>query len=133
MSQENVNLVLGLMPASDVDIAPGFRAPIMHPDFQCTAALFGSVTSYGGGTDSVRAFWLDWLAPSATYRTETEQAIDLGDRILQFGLEFGRRKGSREEVEGKNAALWSFRDGKVVRFDACAGRGEALKAVGLSE
>jgi ketosteroid isomerase-like protein len=83
------------------------------------------------GIDSFRAFWRDWLAPWATYRTETDEAVDLGDRVLQFAREFGRRKGGMEEIKGNNAALWTFRDGKVVRFDAYVDRTEARRAAGL--
>jgi ketosteroid isomerase-like protein len=146
MSQENVEVVRGLMLAPDVDIAALFRdddrwsavvevvAPILHSDFECTAKLFGSETrNYGRGPDGFRAFWLDWTAPWATYRTETEKITDLGDRVLQFGREFGRREGSTREVKAFNAAVWTFRDGKVVGFDAYADRAEALKAVGLAE
>jgi ketosteroid isomerase-like protein len=142
MSQENVDQVMGLMLAPDVDIAPLFRddkmwaalvevvAPLVHPDFECTATLLGPATTYGG-VDGFRAFWLDWIAPWVTYRSETEEIFDLGDRVLQFSREFGRREGSTEEVKGSNAAVWTFRDGKIVGFDAYSDRAVALKAVGL--
>jgi len=145
MSQENVELVLGSIPASNVDIAPFFRddemwarlaaawTRFLHSDFQCTAALFGSEISYGVGIDSFRALWLDWLAPWETYRTETEETIDLGDRVVWLGLDFGRRKGSTAEVKGDVAVLWTFRDGKVARWDGYTDRAEALKAVGLAK
>jgi ketosteroid isomerase-like protein len=142
MSRQNVEIVSSLMLAPDVDLAPLFRddemwtalvefvAPVVHPEFECAAHLLGPETSYVG-TDGFRAFWLDWLAPWETYRSETEEMIDLGDRVLQFALEFGRRVGSAQEVHGKNAALWTIRDGKILRFDAYADRARALKAVGL--
>ena len=145
MSQEYVELVLGLIPASNVDIAPFFRddemwarqaaalTPVLHSDFQCTAALFGSEISYGVGIDGFRALWLDWLAPWETYRAEPEKAIDLGDRVLWLGLDFGRRKGSAEEVRAKIAVVWTFRDGKVVRWEGYADRAQALKGVGLED
>ena len=144
MSQENVEIVRSLMLAPEVDLAPLFRndemwaalvefvAPVVAPDFECTANLLGPETSYAG-VDGFRAFWLDWLAPWETYRSETEKMIDLGNRVLQLAVEFGRRVGSAQEVQGKNAALWTIRDGKVLRFDAYADRARALKAVGLEE
>jgi len=133
-----------LIPAHNVDVAPLVRddkmwarlaaawTRFLHSDFQCTAALFGSEISYGVGIDGFRALWLDWLAPWETYRTEPEKAIDLGDRVLWLGLDFGHRKGSAEEVRAKIAVVWTFRDGKVVRWDGYADRDEALKAVGLA-
>jgi ketosteroid isomerase-like protein len=145
MSRENVDLVLGLMLAPDVDIAPLFRddemwaalvdvvAPLIHREFECTGTLFGTETTYGGGVDGFRSFWLDWTAPWVTYRSETEEIFDLEDRVLQFAREFGRRDGNTEEVMGSNAAVWTFRDGKIVRFDAYADRAVARKAAGLAE
>jgi ketosteroid isomerase-like protein len=142
MPQANEELVLRSIPAPDVDIAPLFRddemwasvsaafAPVLHADFRCTAALFGSEISYVG-IDGFRALWLDWLAPWATYRTETEETIDLGDRVVWLGLDFGRRKGSTGDVKGDVAVLWTFRDGKVVRWDGYTDRAAALKDVGL--
>jgi ketosteroid isomerase-like protein len=114
--------------------AASLIAPLLHPDFECTATLFGTETrSYGGGPEGFRAFWLDWTGPWAAYRTERERITDLGDRVLDFGREFGRRVGSTREVKAFNAAVWTFRDGKVVGFDAYADRAGALKAVGLEE
>jgi len=146
VSQENVEIVRSFSLGPDVDIAPLFRdderwataasliAPLLHPDFECTATLFGTETrSYGGGPEGFRAFWLDWTGPWATYRTERERITDLGDRVLDFGREFGRREGSAREVKAFNAAVWTFRDGKVVGFDAYANRDEAFKAVGIEE
>jgi ketosteroid isomerase-like protein len=144
MSQENVDIVKGLILAPDVDFVPLFRddemwaalvegiASLVHPDFVCTATLFGPEIAYHG-VDGFRAFWLDWMAPWATYRSESEELIDLGDQVLQFAREFGRRAGGTEEVKGDNAAVWTFRDEKVVRFDAYADRARALKVLGLAE
>ena len=146
MSQENVEIVKSFSLGPEEDIAGLFRdddtwaatssliAPLLHADFEATATLFGSETrSYGRGPEGFRAFWLDWTAPWATYRTVRERTTDLGDRVLDFGREFGRREGSAREVEAFNAAIWTFRDGKIVGFDAYADRAEALRAVGLEE
>jgi ketosteroid isomerase-like protein len=44
-----------------------------------------------------------------------------------------RGRGSRVEVDGRMSALWTFRDGKVVRFEWFHEPAEALEAIGLSE
>jgi ketosteroid isomerase-like protein len=146
VSQENVELVLTLMPDPDADIAPLFRddemwtavvdafASLLHPDFECIASLLGIERRYGGGgADSFRAFWLDWMVPWETYRTDTQETIDFGERVLQLAREFGRRRGSAEEIRGDNAAIWTFRGDKILRFHAYSDRAEALNAVGLEE
>jgi ketosteroid isomerase-like protein len=142
MSQENVELVLGLYEA--VDYVPLVRddnrwagqaealAPFVHADFECFMYAFGSEKRYAG-LDGLRAFLLDWTAPWATYRMEIEKAIDLGERVLLLNRDRGLREGSTQEVAGRIAALFTVRDGKVARLDAYTTRAEALEAVGLSE
>ena len=144
MSQENVELVQGLMLGPDVDIAPLFRdddaweavlagvADLIHPDFKCASTLLGIEREYVG-VEGFRAFWLDWLAPWESYRTETEEITDLGDEVLQFAIEFGRRPGATAEARGDNASVWTLREGKVIRFHGYSARAEALRAVGLAE
>jgi len=136
--------VLGLMLGPDVDIAPLFRdddtwralvagvADLIHPDFKCASTLLGIETECAG-VEGFRAFWLDWLAPWDSYRTETEEITDLGDEVLQFAIEFGRRPGTSAEARGDNASVWTFREGKIIRFHGYSARAEALKAVGLAE
>jgi hypothetical protein len=143
VSQENVEIVLGLTAfGPDVDIAPLFRdddtwralvagvADLIHPDFKCASTVLGTEREYVG-VEGFRTFWLDWLAPWESYRTETEEITDLGDDVLQFAIEFGRRPGATAEARGDNASGWMFRARKLIRFHSA--RTDALKAVGLAE
>jgi hypothetical protein len=144
MSQENVNLVMGLYPAPDVNIAQQYRddtlwaeqakalAPFIHADFDCVMYEFGRERRYAG-LDGLRAFMLDWMAPWVAYRIEIEEAIDLGERVLLLNHDHGRREGSTQEIRGRLAAVFTIRDGKVARLDTYMTRADALKAVGLSE
>jgi ketosteroid isomerase-like protein len=144
MSQENVELVRGLFEAPDVDYASLYRddgrwagqaealAPFVHADLECVMYAFGSEKRYAG-LDGLRAFMLDWMAPWTTYRIETEKAVDLGERVLLLNRDRGLRDGSTQEVEGRIAAVFTVRDGKVARIDAYTTRADALEAVGLSE
>jgi ketosteroid isomerase-like protein len=144
MSQENVELVRGLFEAPDVDYASLYRdagrwagqvealAPFVHADLECVMYAFGSEKRYTG-LDGLRAFMLDWMAPWTTYRIETEKAVDLGERVLLLNRDRGLREGSTQEVEGRIAAVFTLRDGKVARIDAYTTRADALEAVGLSE
>src|SRR5689334_16938636 len=144
MSQENVDLVLGLYPPPGADFVAlfgkdslwaeqaGAMAPFIHDDFECAQHEFGGVKRYVG-LDGLRAFLLDWMAPWATYVVELEEAIDLDDRVLLLNRDRGCREGSTQEIRGRLGALWTLRDGKLARLDAYTDRSEALKAVGLAE
>jgi ketosteroid isomerase-like protein len=144
MSQENVEMVLSLYEAPDVDYAQLVRddslwneqaealAPLVHADFQCIMYAFGSEKRYAG-LDGLRAFMMDWTAPWVTYRLENEKAIDLGEQVLLLNRDRGLREESTQEVVGRIAAVFTIRDGKIVRLDAYTTHAEALEALGLSE
>jgi ketosteroid isomerase-like protein len=141
-----VEIVLGLQhPAADVDLAQLFRddamwaafaeavGPLFHPHCE---SVFSGVPGGGKtytGVEGIRARWLDWLAPWATYRGEIEEAIDLGERVLVPGHAFGCLEGSAAEVKLTTGNVWTVRDGKIARVEFYIDRADALKAVGLAE
>ena len=145
MSRENVELVLSVQPAPDVNVTQMLRddalwaaaleatATIRHPDFKCIlrGGLEGDRIYIG--TDGMRQMFLDWLAPWAGYRTEILDAIDCGDQVLVLANTFGRLEGSTQEVELSSSDVWTVRDGKVALWEAYLNRSEALKAVGLEK
>ncbi len=94
--------------------------------------MLGAERTYSG-MDGLRESWWDWLAPWATYRTEIEDVIDGGDRVLVLVFDFGRRAVGAPEVKSSNAAIWTVRDGKVARVEFYADRAVAIEAVGLEE
>lgn len=139
MSPENLEIVLGLQPAPGVDIARLFRdgadltslVGLLHPDFEAAFvdALRGTTTY--PGVDGLTRAWLDWVSPWATYRSETEDAVEVGDRVLLLVRDYARRQGSTHEVVLLGAAVWTLRSGKVIRAEFHADRATALDAVGL--
>jgi ketosteroid isomerase-like protein len=145
MSQENVELIVGLQLEPSVDWAWIVRddatwsalsstvSDRFHPDFEATIPLFGSAKTYNG-LNGLREAWRDWLAPWVTWRSEIEEAIDLDDgRVLLLNRDYARAENSDLEMKNGGAAIWTVRDGKVARFDAYANRSDALNAAGLSE
>jgi ketosteroid isomerase-like protein len=89
-------------------------------------------TTYG--LPGLRALWLDWLAPWASYRTEIEELSDLGERVVAIVCDYGRRESGAPEIAMRTATVWTVRDGRIVRADFYpGGRAEALASVGLAE
>jgi ketosteroid isomerase-like protein len=145
MSQANLELVVSMQPGPDVDIAQLFRdeailkslattvAPTLHSDFEAVVvgALRGDITYRG--FDGLRELWLDWLSPWEAYRTELEEARDLGDRVLLLVRDFGRRAGATQEVVLSGAAVWTLRDEKIARAEFHGDRATALASVGLAQ
>ena len=146
MSQENVGLILAWASSfvADVDLAQLFRdddlwtatadgmIDRLHPNFESVRPDLPGGKTYTG-VDGLRSAWLDWLAPWASYRIEIEEAIDCGDRVLLLVNNFGRLEGSSEDVTNATAGIYTFRDGKLARWEIYSDRADALKAVGLEE
>ncbi len=147
MSQENVEIVRQLQPGPQVNVVELFvrgaddsevEAEIaaatgsFTDDFVC---LFHSLSEEPRpGVLGLRESWLDWLAPWESYRTEIEELIDAGDRVLVVSRDFGRRPGMDEEVSFHGCAVWTVRDGRIARAEFfTADRAGAFKAAGLSE
>jgi len=146
MSQENVEIVLRLLPAPDVNLVERVRdddmwaafseavAPMVHPDFEYVVRGIADETNTYAGLDGLRTAWLDWLAPWASYRTEVDKAVDLGgDRVLLLFHDFGRFENSPKEVTFPGANIWTVRDARIARIEIYAEHDHALKAVGLKE
>ena len=144
MSQDNVELVMALQRAPDDDFVQLIRDDELWAQLAEAVAPFvhaGAETARPGlpggktyiGLDGFRESWLDWLAPYAEYRTEVEEAIDCGERVLLLQSSSGRLAGSSKEVKLAPAVVYTVRDEKIARFEPYADRAEALKAVGLSE
>jgi ketosteroid isomerase-like protein len=106
-------------------------SPLFHPDLETVAPGVPGTEKTYTGFDGFRAAWLAWVAPWASYRTETKEAFDAGDRVLLILEDFARPEGSTQEVKIYGSAVWSFRDGKIARFEAYAERSEAREAIGL--
>jgi ketosteroid isomerase-like protein len=108
-------------------------APYLCEDFETVTMGLPGGDSTAKGVQQDRAARLDWFAPFATYRQETEKAIDCGDRVLLLVRAFGRPAGSAVEMPHTAAEVVTFRDGKIARIELYGRRARALKAVGLEE
>ncbi len=141
MSQQNIELLLAISPGRDVDLTRLFRdesrwatfveaaAPFYHPEFETAVNVLG-IATIGRGMDGLRALWLDWLGPWAEYRTEVEDVIDCGDRVLVLNHSFGRLEGGTQEVREAPAAVWTVRDLKITRAEFYTDHAEGLKVAG---
>jgi ketosteroid isomerase-like protein len=146
MSQENVELMMRFYRPFMSDGASVVRdgspsayrdALVRVVDPACEIALATGVIDDGAsyrGLDGLIAALADWMAPWATYRVQVIETFDLGDRVLILLREFGRVTADGEEISHECAHVWTFRSGKIIRWETShVNRAEALKAVGLEE
>jgi ketosteroid isomerase-like protein len=145
MSEENVELVCSALPRPGTDLIAMFKdnsdsgelmrmGRVLGPDFVSVKHFPGAEPDVARGLHGLRAGWLDWLAPWASYRAEIEELIDLGDRVVSVLCDYARREPDAPEVALKSAAVWTVSEGRIVRAEFyTGGRDEALKAAGLAE
>ena len=134
MSQENVEIVRrwwggfnddGMPPLALCDEQIEIRNP---PDFP-VRGLFQ-------GHDGVRRWRDQVFEVTENARVEPEEIVDVhgdGETVLMLLRATGTASYSEIEIEIEWAAIWTIRDGKVLRAQGYLSRPEALEAAGLSE
>jgi len=145
VSRENVALVRRLVPSPDADLVALFRdggdtgplggvfASFFHADCEFVGHILEGARSLYTGLSGFRDGWRDWLAPWASYRTEIEDMIDLGDDVAVLVRDYGRRTPGAPEVDTITAGVYTVREGKIARAEFYSHRSDALRAMGLEE
>jgi ketosteroid isomerase-like protein len=72
------------------------------------------------GRDALLASWDDWLTTWQEHRSEPEEVVERGDRVLVLSHDRLRARDGLE-VDNHGASIFTFRDNKVTRFDAYFG------------
>ena len=85
------------------------------------------------GRDGRLRFQQQWVAELGEFQQESEEIIDLGDRVLLHGQMKGTGLSSGAEWHSEAAYLLTVSDGRVIREQLFRSHQQALEAVGLSE
>ncbi|HEV2980651.1 MAG TPA: nuclear transport factor 2 family protein [Solirubrobacteraceae bacterium] len=134
MSPENV----GIVQSGFLAFARGgvdALAEFWHPEINWRA-MEGALDDVGemNGIEAARRYVQDWCDMFDDFTSEIEEVCDVGgDQVVAVIHNAGRAKRSGIPTELHYAALYTIRDGKLVRVREYATRSEALKAVGLAE
>jgi ketosteroid isomerase-like protein len=102
MSAEDVALIRAALRAPSADAF----YDALDPEVEWDVTRAPGDTSVMRGRDAVRAFMQSWRHGIEHWRFEEKDFVDAGDRVVTIAA------GS----EPRPAAVWSVRDGKVVRF-----------------
>jgi hypothetical protein len=144
LSAENVELVRSMHPGAGVDLAPlvnddgesgRLRAALAHlfdPSVQGTIRLPGMAPVMYTGLDGLREAWKDWLAHWASYRSEIEDVIDAGERVVVVHRCSSRPRPGAAEITHRRTTVWTLRDRRVTRVDFNVPYAEALAATGVA-
>ncbi len=135
MSQENVEVVRRVTDLMD---AEGFEAalPIFleaaHPDVEWREDPAWPGSSTYRGIEQVRQVILDRMG-TLDFDQQTEDLIDVGDRVVVLVHWVARGKASGAQGEISMAMVWTVREQAITRIEFFLDRAQALKAVGLGE
>jgi ketosteroid isomerase-like protein len=147
MSQENVDVVKRVL-LDGIDLAALFDAPdppdpsttgidltAFDDDFETefiATRVFGRVEPrVWRGLSGFAESWRDWLEPYDTYYIEVEGLIDAGEQVVSLTRAVGQTTRDGVAVEHRPGAVWSLREGRIVRVRFFLEREEAFEAAGL--
>ena len=132
MSEENVEIVRSFYRAWARDDLPG-PVELMDPEIEYVNPIRAvepgtrrGLTAFSGAVKKVFEGWQSW-------QIELEQLRPVGDQVAVVVRYRNRVHGSNADVEARESALWTLRDGKVVRYAWFHEPADALEAAGLSE
>ena|SRR6187397_227208 len=132
MSEENVEIVRSFYRAWARGDLPGpvelmdSEIEYVNPVRAVEPGTRRGLTAFTGAVEKVFEGLDAWEIEPEEFRTA-------GDQVVVVISYRARVHGSRADVEARESALWTFRDGKVVRYAWFHGPADALEAAGLSE
>jgi ketosteroid isomerase-like protein len=131
MSKENVEVVRAVIDG-------WLRADPSTLDLLAEDVVYVAPPTMPGGRtyhghEGVLQWVVDWRAEWADYELEIERVEDLGDRVMTVERNKATGKRSGVEVDMRTFSLWSFRDGKVIRWQGFPTEEAALETAGLAE
>jgi ketosteroid isomerase-like protein len=105
-----------------------------HPDVEFVNPPYALEPGTRRGIEGVRIALRNMLDAFEELRFDTEQVIDLADRVVALGMWTARGRGSRYRFDPQPFAfLVTFRDGQMIRYEWFNEHAEALAAVGIEE
>jgi ketosteroid isomerase-like protein len=140
MSQENVEFLEGLFAGAEemdkqalLDALPELIAQTCDPEIEWVEDPRRADRRVYRGHEGVRESWERWLENFEEWGFEVERMVDCGDKVLVYAREEGRGSLSGGTVSQRNYIVYTFRAGKVARYEEFYEEQDALDAAGLPE
>jgi ketosteroid isomerase-like protein len=137
MSGKNVKILLEASEAArsgtTVEERETFLS-ILDPEIEWIAKE-GALDTGGEfhGAQGAREYYARWASAWAEWDWEIEEVREAGDVIVTRTLATGRGRGSGLELDMRIGQIWTFRNGRVVRYESLPSWEEALAAAGIAE
>ena len=132
MSRENVEVVQHIYDEGLMDHAVEEMRPLLAPDVEYVNPAEAIEPGTRQGIDEAMVAFRA-LSAFETTMSELRELFPAGDSVVAAVTFRARSRGSDVELTQEEAHTWTFRDGKVTRFEWSRDLAAALEAVGLSE
>jgi ketosteroid isomerase-like protein len=137
MSQENVDFLAGLLASAEsfdkealLAALPDLIEQMCDPEIEWVEDPQRADGRIYRGHEGVRKSWERWLENFDAYGFELESISDHGDRVLVVGVEHGRGIASEAVVSARIHTVYTFRAGKILRYQEFYDEGQAVEALG---
>jgi ketosteroid isomerase-like protein len=129
VSQNNVELVRRVFDASARRDAATILS-LYDPGVEWEAVDSVLMGGRYQGHEGLRRFWREWYGTWQNVEDTLEELIDAGEHVISVVRNRGRGRASGADVEYTQYAVWTIREGKVVRVLWFGTREEAFEAAG---
>lgn len=131
MSQELVNTVRGMYEAFGTGDIPTVLAAL-DPQVEWREAenfIYADRNPYIGPQAVLEGVFLRLATEWDGFQVSPEGILDAGDTVIGHGYYSGAFKGNGEKVRAQFAHFFTFRDGKVVKFQQYTDTAQWARAV----
>ena len=133
MSQENVEVVRRIYEHRMFDQHPEQLLPLVAPDIEFVNPPEAVEPGTRRGIAEVAQALRNVSQSFDSFRHELHELFDAGDAVVAWVSFCARSGGSETEVVQQEAQTWTFRGGKIVRYEWGRNLEDALEAAGLRE
>ena len=135
MSEENVAMIRGIYEAAAArDKAKSLLTVCdAEVELDVSEAGWGDLTGKDvyHGHDGLRTLFREWYGAWENYGDHLEDLIDADDQVVALVTSRGQGRASGTPVELKTPAVWTIRNGKIVRVAWFQTPEQALEAAGM--
>jgi uncharacterized protein len=129
MSKENVELV-----RRGIESADAFWALLdEHVVWDVRGMPALDISGVYVGRDAVIRASRHYSGTWDDYQLDAEELIEAGSSVVIVVRERGRGRGSGAPFDRRWAQVWTFRGGRIVRWEVFPDKAAALAAVGLAD
>ncbi|MGH9900783.1 MAG: nuclear transport factor 2 family protein [Pyrinomonadaceae bacterium] len=132
MSQENVSTVRGMYEAfarGDIPVIIGALDPRVEW-WEAENFIYADKNPYVGPQAVLEGVFMRIGDEWEKFLVSPEEVLDAGDTIIGHGYYSGTYKKNGESVRAQFAHLFTFRGGKIVKFQQYTDTAQFLRAVG---